>query len=260
MTTAEIMNKLQAPFDPAEIEWRVGSTNSDKSKGMALAYVTNRAIQNRLDEVFGIFGWQNVFREWKKDGQLCGISVLHEGEWITKWDGADDSNMEATKGGLSDAMKRAAYQWGIGRYLYKLPSVWVELEQRGKNYYIKQEPSLPKWALPEGHVLQRRNEVAATTERTTPPPPTQERLDTSPLKPDPPKKETKKETSANTISTDQNRAIRGMEDMKKIPHTDVIDYIGKEFSKDSTTLLTKDEASKVITWLNEQPKREEIAC
>ena len=148
----EIMQQLQAPFKPCEIEWRVGSTTNDKKKGMALAYVTNRAIQNRLDEVFGPFNWRNEYVEWKKEGQLCGISVWdsEKEQWVTKWDGADNSNMEATKGGLSDAMKRAAYQWGIGRYLYKLPAEWMPLKQQGKSYVLAQTPKLPEWALPEG--------------------------------------------------------------------------------------------------------------
>ena len=146
----EIMAKLQAPFAPSEIEWRVGNTTKDKDKGMALAYVTNRAIQNRLDEVFGVFGWQNSFKEWRNSSQLCGISVLHEGQWITKWDGADDSDFESTKGGLSDAMKRAAYQWGIGRYLYKLEAQWMPIKQQGKSYVLTKTPNLPQWALPEG--------------------------------------------------------------------------------------------------------------
>lgn len=144
-------NKLKAPFKPEEIEFRVGSTNKDKTKGLALAYVTNRAIQNRLDEVFTPFGWQNSFREWKGTSQICGISVWDDkkNEWITKWDGADDSQTEAIKGGLSDSMKRAAYQWGIGRYLYELPDTWVPLDEYKKLAY---EPQLPKWALPEGYV------------------------------------------------------------------------------------------------------------
>lgn len=150
MSEQEIREKLQAPFDPSEIEWRVGSTNGDKTQGLALAYVTNRAIQNRLDEVFGVFGWQNEFQPWKGNGNLCGISVFQDGAWITKWDGADDSNMEATKGGLSDSMKRAAYQWGIGRYLYKLPSVWMPVEKRGNSVILIQTPKLPAWALPAG--------------------------------------------------------------------------------------------------------------
>lgn len=148
-----IKEKLQAPFLPEEIEWRVGSTTRDKSKGLALAYVTNRAIQNRLDDVFGIFGWKNEFAEWKDKSQICGISVwdAEKKGWITKYDGADDSNMAATKGGLSDAMKRAAYQWGIGRYLYKLPAIWVPLKQVGNSYALAETPKLPEWALPKGY-------------------------------------------------------------------------------------------------------------
>lgn len=144
-----VMQLLQNPFLPEEIEWRVGSTNKEKTKGIALAYVTNRAIQNRLDDVFGAFGWRNEYKEWKNNSQLCGISIKVDGEWITKWDGADDSNMDAVKGGLSDAMKRAAYQWGIGRYLYKLENVWCDIVGFGNSWKLKAPPRLPAWALPK---------------------------------------------------------------------------------------------------------------
>ncbi|MVP00383.1 hypothetical protein EDM21_12755 [Paenibacillus sp. N10] len=142
------MQRLQDPFLPEDIEWRVGATNADKSKGIALAYVTNRAIMSRLDAIFGPFGWRNEFREWKGTSQLCGISILWNGEWITKWDGADDSQTEAVKGGLSDAMKRAGYQWGIGRYLYNLENQWAPIKQQGRSYVLAQVPKLPLWALP----------------------------------------------------------------------------------------------------------------
>jgi len=145
----KVVEKLQAPFPPESIEWRIGSTNKEKTHGMALAYITNRAIQDRLDEIFTPFGWKNEFREWKDKSQLCGISIWDDekNEWVTKWDGAEDSNMEPTKGGLSDAMKRAAYQWGIGRYLYKLDAEWVPL----KDGRMEKTPALPEWALPENY-------------------------------------------------------------------------------------------------------------
>lgn len=142
-----IMKELQKPFKEEEIEWRVGATNKDKTMGLALPYVTNKAIQNRLDEVFGVFGWKNEFKQWKGNSQLCGISIWDEDkhEWLTKYDGADDTTMESTKGGLSDSMKRAAVQFGIGRYLYKLDPIWVPLKD-GK--YLDFIPQLPVWALP----------------------------------------------------------------------------------------------------------------
>lgn len=147
-----ISQKLREPFAAEDIEWRVGSTNSDKTRGIALAYLTNRAIQVRLDEVVGCGGWRNDYREWHDKSQLCGISIWDDDkkEWITKWDGADSTDIESTKGGLSDAMKRAAVQWGIGRYLYHLPNEWVALEPSGRSYKLKQPPILPNWALPGG--------------------------------------------------------------------------------------------------------------
>lgn len=153
MDWGKIQEKLREPFRPDEIEWRVGSTNKEKTKGLALAYVTNRAIQDRLDEVFGPAGWQNEFRLWKDNSQICGIGVWDDdkNQWIWKWDGADDTNLDAIKGGLSDAMKRAAYQWGIGRYLYKIPQTWCDIEQYGSSYRLKEIPELPEWALPKGY-------------------------------------------------------------------------------------------------------------
>jgi hypothetical protein len=170
MDANELIKRLQAPFTADEIEWRVGSTNKDKTKGLALAYVTNRAIQNRLDEVFGPFGWQNSFKEWKETSQICGISVYSEyhSAWITKWDGADDSQTEAVKGGLSDSMKRAAYQWGIGRYLYNLPQTWMNLKD-GK--YLAETPQLPKWALPDGFEYKGKHETPPQAPPKTEEPP-----------------------------------------------------------------------------------------
>jgi len=144
------LKNLCDPFPAHDIEWRVGSTNRDKTQGIALAYITNRAIMERLDIVCGPENWSNEYREWRGNSQLCGLSIRIGEEWVTKWDGAGDSQVEAVKGGLSDAMKRAGYQWGIGRYLYYLPTVWVPIKPRGKSYVLANIPDLPQWALPGG--------------------------------------------------------------------------------------------------------------
>jgi hypothetical protein len=140
------LNKLKAPFPAEDIEWRVGKVTADKKKGIALAYLTNRAIMDRLDEVCGPENWKNEYKEWKQ-AQICGISIKIGDEWITKWDGAEDTAIESVKGGLSDAMKRAGVQWGIGRYLYKLDARYTPLDEYK---HIITVPTLPSWALPEG--------------------------------------------------------------------------------------------------------------
>lgn len=162
------LKRLSEPFPPEDIEWFIGVTTKDKTKGLAIPFITNRAVMDRLDEVCGVDGWKNEYRVLKEraitdrngevtgtaSSQLCGISVWSEErhEWITKWDGAEDSDIEAIKGGLSSAMKRAAVQFGIGRYLYKLDNPWVPIEEKGRTYEMSAacRINLPAWALPGG--------------------------------------------------------------------------------------------------------------
>jgi hypothetical protein len=69
--------------------------------------------------------------------------------------------MEAEKGALSDAFKRAAVRWGIGRYLYDTDSPWVAIEKRGNTYIIPDS---------EKTRLARSLAGAAAHAPTTPPP------------------------------------------------------------------------------------------
>lgn len=159
------LKRLKYPFPEDDISWRIQQSGfkDDKPWAKVLAYVTNRAIMNRLDEVCGIDRWKNEFRNGPDGGVLCGISILvdreYGEEWVTKWDGAENTNVEAVKGGLSDSMKRAGYQLGIGRYLYDLVSGWAVFVEKNGRYQTKikgseemfhwNPPKLPKWALPE---------------------------------------------------------------------------------------------------------------
>ena len=137
-----IQQELARPFAPEDLEWRLQRAIESQMRGIAVPYVTNRAIQARLDDVVGPDGWYNEYKPWhragQKDSQLCGISIYFpERGFITKWDGAEDSDIEPVKGGLSDSMKRAAVQWGIGRVLYGMDVVWVDIEKQGRSWVIK---------------------------------------------------------------------------------------------------------------------------
>ena len=130
MTQEEIINGLKAPFPFWEIEWKPQVAKKDNSQVLAVPYVDSRAIQNRLDKVVGPFNWITDFKIWHPNSQLCSIAIYDEEKkiWIEKQDGAGNTAIEAVKGGLSDAMKRAAVQWGIGRYLYNIDDIWVKAE------------------------------------------------------------------------------------------------------------------------------------
>lgn len=125
---------LQDFFAAEEIEWRVQQAGEKNGRIWAIAvpYVTNRAIQARLDEVVGPESWRNEFRPGPDGGVMCGLSIRVGDEWVTKWDGAENTDVEGVKGGLSGAMKRAAVQWGIGRYLYALDEVFANVHDNGR--------------------------------------------------------------------------------------------------------------------------------
>lgn len=172
-TAETIRVSLAQPFAPEDLEWRLQHVSVEKPYGLAVPYVTNRAIQNRLDDVVGPDNWYNDYKPWhgtdKREAQLCGISIYFEEKkrWITKWDGAEDSDIEPIKGGLSDSMKRAAVQWGIGRILYEMDAVFVDVEQRGKTWYIakKEQSKLDNAYL---DLLKKKGLSPASTKGTPP--------------------------------------------------------------------------------------------
>ena len=135
MTEQTKLEQLAAPTREDELEWRIGQSGVDRNGkpwAKILAYVTNRAVQQRLDDSFGPAFWQNEFRE-SGDGYLCGLSILIDSVWITKFDGASCTQVEPLKGGLSDSMKRAAVQWGVGRDLYARGETWAETSTDRQN-------------------------------------------------------------------------------------------------------------------------------
>ena len=161
---AEDMVKFREPFPESDLDWRLQSCGEKNGKfwGKALAYITSRAVQDRLDEVCGPDGWKTSVRR-EGDAYICTLSVrvTHEDgttEWISREDGADSTDIEAIKGGISGAIKRSAVHFGIGRYLYNLKDGWAVVCENGKyngktkegKWFNWNPPTLPSWALPGG--------------------------------------------------------------------------------------------------------------
>jgi len=86
-----------------------------------VAYVDARQVQDKLDEVCGPNNWQTKYETI--NGQLfCHLGIWDDvkEEWTWKSDTGSESMAEKEKGLVSDAFKRAAVQWGVGRFLYSL--------------------------------------------------------------------------------------------------------------------------------------------
>ena len=160
------LTELRKPFPAEDIEWRIGRCGKKGDGAIwakAFVYITARAIHDRLDDVCGPENWQLEYTEHLGE-TVCRIGILCNGEWVWKSGGAGKTDVEAFKGGLSSAEKRAGVPWGIGRYLYNLDETWVETStarKDGWNYQPANQkkdipafywriPDLPNWALPDG--------------------------------------------------------------------------------------------------------------
>lgn len=147
MSVNKDLEKLSKPFGADCVKWRLQNLNNDKTGGYAVAYLDSRAIAQRLDDVVGQMRWKDEYKPWmpSKDNrsQLCTIYIFDDElkEWVSKSDGAEMSEIQPVKGGISDAFKRAAVKWGIGRYLYSMQPVWVKAKRRGKSMVVDESES-----------------------------------------------------------------------------------------------------------------------
>lgn len=142
-TAQDLFDALCEPFPAEMIEWRVGTTNKkwrkegEPVRGLPLCYIDARAVMDRLDSICGPDGWQCNYTPGVNSSIVCNLGVrMPDGSWLWKADGAGATDMEGEKGMLSDALKRAAVRWGVGRYLYDLKAPKIELEMRGDTPFI----------------------------------------------------------------------------------------------------------------------------
>lgn len=119
-----------------EIEARVGNVAKDESGFFLLLYKNARVDANILDETVGSFNWQSKYYQ-VKNTMVCSVGIWNDArkEWVWKDNGGDDdTQMEQVKAELSDAFKRACFNWGIGRELYYSPKIYVKATSDNSKY------------------------------------------------------------------------------------------------------------------------------
>ena len=131
-----ILEELSKPFHPSRITWRPGALTGKKDKALALAYADTRSYQNRLDEVCGM-DWAVSYTPWG-DRIICHLTI----NGITRSStGEPDSDSERSEmagtTAEAQAFKRACAMFGLGRYLYNLPSLWVEYDAPNQRFTEK---------------------------------------------------------------------------------------------------------------------------
>lgn len=186
-------------------KWRVQSFSKFKATAQCVAYIDARDVMSLLDEVCGPQNWQD---DYKAEGSMlfAGIGIKIGDEWVWKWDTGSESNIEKEKGHSSDAFKRAAVKWGIGRFLYSLKIHNVNSSEKkadGNFPYVVDHNKNRVW-----NITEYINDLKGNT----PPEP-------------------KKEKEPEYLTCDQ--LIEKLKEADAVPH---LDNIGKKYKVDYSKL------------------------
>ena len=144
----DVWLRLAEPFPEEEIRWRVEALSKDKRRALVVPYVDVRAVLDRLDEAVGPEGWRDAY-ELLTQGEgfyavKCRLTVLG----VTKEDVGEGETLKAA---FSDALKRAAVKFGVGRHLYRMEKVWVDYDEKSGRFV---PPGVRQGAgKPEAHEL-----------------------------------------------------------------------------------------------------------
>lgn len=114
----KISEALLAPFDEKDLKHRPGRS------GMTYTYADVRAIDGRLDEVFGTMGWSFSWELIDAATAVVRGRLIVTYEGVTKtveeagYPNAAGRDEEPLKSSVTDSRRRAAAVLGIGRSLY----------------------------------------------------------------------------------------------------------------------------------------------
>src|SRR5208337_3816806 len=107
-----------------------------------MPYITARCVMDRLDDVLGVDGWKDSYTVLADGSVMCRLALRIGERWVVKADVGSQSEQpdegDRRKAAFSDALKRTAVKFGIGRYLYRLPSQWCDYDPQKKQFSRQQ--------------------------------------------------------------------------------------------------------------------------
>jgi hypothetical protein len=138
-----MLEQLKLPFLPEIVSWKPQTVSRDRRRCLAVPYVETQPYQERLDAICP--DWQDDYAIWFSDPQeiagrmgdkraipgkvfvKCRLTIAeHTRADVGECDLTDENAFTSAK---AQAFKRACASFGLGRYLYDLPTVWVDFDE-----------------------------------------------------------------------------------------------------------------------------------
>jgi hypothetical protein len=133
VTWNELLAALAEPFPAELIQWRAGQVSRDRRRAQALPYAEARIYEDRLNEVCP-GEWAVTFEPWG-NRIICELTITlaGTGRSVTRSStGESDGGRSPGTAAEAQAFKRACSRFGLGRFFYDLPAVWVDYDDERK--------------------------------------------------------------------------------------------------------------------------------
>lgn len=193
--TARDIETLKAPFPDETIGVKVQSVNKDKNKALLVLYVQHTDAMNRIEEVDPEWSAEILLASKEvgtdfhgKATSYCSLRLKLTVKGISREDYGEG---DESKGALSDALKRCAMRFGVGRYLYDETPKWVPYNEATDKYRawtfadyssdkkpvpVKRTPSIPSIADIAAQKAAPFKIPPQTYDDRNPPPPSDEHM------------------------------------------------------------------------------------
>ncbi len=140
LLSTEVAEALAAPFADGEVNFKPQAISGNRA--LAVAFIDARTVMRRLDSAAGPgsweFDWEPVASPDNRVAVKGRLTVLG----LTRCDAGEASREEEPlKSAVSDALKRCAVHFGIGRSLYDTPPQWFGYDQGQRRW--TEQPRLP---------------------------------------------------------------------------------------------------------------------
>lgn len=143
--SSEVVHRLRQPFAPGVLRWKIQTRVNEQQAdpyATVVVYVDARTVAAHLDDV--VPGcWSTVYVAPPVTVGLPALECRLTVCGVTRSDvGTVEPGSRAgsdTKDLYSDALKRAAVQYGVGAFLYRFPQVQARVERSGQTWYVTRE-------------------------------------------------------------------------------------------------------------------------
>jgi hypothetical protein len=233
--TRDDLEILKAPFSKDRLGVKVQSVNKDRTRAMLVLYLQHTDVQDRLEQVDP--AWTSEVLSETREGDTVYVRSRMTVKGVSRENVGEGGDPKAA---YSDALKRCAMLFGIGRYLYDSETVWVDYNESRDRY--------KQWAVED---YERNGKATAAAPKPSPGLTTQNIA--APKKP-PAKNQASGGTSSGRTRDQLNRTLMNLYRpyLTKYPETRFVELLQGRYNVGETRLMSLEQIEDLVKFMEGQ--------